>query len=106
MDKTIKPGTRGTRAFAAERAGIDDDARTVSLAFSSETPYERFWGIEILDHAPGSIRLGRLQAKGPLLNGLPGKLAKGLHLLGGRGIGATVHYRVAQGAVSHQEGGV
>lgn len=67
MDKTIKPGTRVTRAFAAERAGIDDDARTVSLAFSSETPYERFWGIEILDHAPGSIRLGRLQAKGPLL---------------------------------------
>lgn len=67
MDKTIKPGTRVTRAFLAERAGIDDDARTVSLAFSSETPYERYWGIEILDHAPSSIRLGRLKSGGPLL---------------------------------------
>lgn len=67
MDKTIKPGTRVTRAFQAERAGIDEDARTVSLAFSSETPYEQFWGVEILDHSAKSIRLDRLRAGGPLL---------------------------------------
>jgi HK97 family phage major capsid protein/HK97 family phage prohead protease len=67
MDKTIKPGTRVTRAFIAERSAIDDDARTVSLAFSSETPYERFWGIEILDHSKSSIRMGRLKSGGPLL---------------------------------------
>lgn len=67
MDKTIKPGTRVTRAFTAERAGINEDARTVELAFSSETPYSRFWGIEILDHSEKSIRLDRIRAGGPLL---------------------------------------
>lgn len=67
MDKTIRPGTRVTRAFQAERAAVNEDARTVSLAFSSETPYERYWGVEILDHAKGSIRLGRIKSGGPLL---------------------------------------
>jgi len=67
MDKTIRPGTRVTRAFQAERAAVNEDARTVSLAFSSETPYERYWGVEILDHAKDSIRLGRLKSGGPLL---------------------------------------
>lgn len=67
MDKTIKPGTRVVRHIQVERAGIDTDTRTVSLAFSSETPYERFWGIEILDHSPGAMRMGRLQSNAPLL---------------------------------------
>lgn len=67
MTKTIKPGTREARAFTVERAAIDAEARTVELAFSSETPYERWWGVEILDHSPQSIRLGRLTAGGPLL---------------------------------------
>jgi HK97 family phage major capsid protein/HK97 family phage prohead protease len=66
MDKTIRPGTRVTRALAAESA-INDDARTVTLAFSSETPYERYWGIEVLDHARSSIRMGRLKSGAPLL---------------------------------------
>jgi HK97 family phage major capsid protein len=43
----------------------DDDSRVVSVAFSSETAVERYFGTEILDHAPGSVRLGRLQNKGP-----------------------------------------
>lgn len=67
MTKTIKPGTRETRAFAVERAAINPEARTIELAFSSETPYERWWGVEILDHTPNSIRLDRLTAGGPLL---------------------------------------
>jgi len=66
MEKTIKPGTRVTRAFACERS-VDEDARTVSLAFSSETPYERYWGIEILDHSPSSVRMDRLKSGAPLL---------------------------------------
>lgn len=66
MNKTIKPGTRVARAFQVERT-IDDEARTVELAFSSETPYPRWWGVEILDHSPQSIRLGRINAGGPLL---------------------------------------
>jgi HK97 family phage major capsid protein len=33
--------------------------RTVDLAFSSELPYCRWWGIEILDHSPGAMRMDR-----------------------------------------------
>jgi HK97 family phage major capsid protein len=65
--KTIKPGTKEHRSFALNRAAINEESRTVELAFSSEEPYERWWGIEILDHTPASIRLGRLKEGGPLL---------------------------------------
>lgn len=57
-------------ALAFERAQIDADARTAELAFSSETPYERWWGIEVLDNscgerAPGPPHVGRAAAHGP-----------------------------------------
>jgi HK97 family phage major capsid protein len=55
------------RAATVERAGIDRDSRTVSLAFSSEAPVERAWGREVLDHDPRSVRLGRLTDGGPVL---------------------------------------
>lgn len=60
-------GTKHTRVATFERAGADPEARTVPLAFSSEEPYERSFGIEILDHAPQSVRLGRLADGGALL---------------------------------------
>lgn len=66
MEKTIKPGTRVKRAMTLDRA-VDAEQRTVKLAFSSEQPYDRWWGIEILDHSPGSVRLGRLRSGAPLL---------------------------------------
>lgn len=65
--KTIKPGTKEHRSFAVSREAINEESRTVELAFSSEEPYDRYWGREILDHNPASIRLGRLTAGGPLL---------------------------------------
>lgn len=65
--KSIKPGTTLHRAFAVKRDTIDESARTVGLAFASEAPYARWWGVEVLDCAPTSIRLGRLQTGGPLL---------------------------------------
>lgn len=47
---------------------IDEEARTVELAFSSEEPYERWWGTEILDHSNAkSMRLGRLKDGAALL---------------------------------------
>jgi len=64
---TIKPGSIASRSVTFERAAVDEDARTIEVAFSSEEPYDRYWGREILDHSPESIRLGRLQAGGPLL---------------------------------------
>lgn len=65
--KTIKPGTTVHRAFTVDRAAISEEARTVELAFSSETPYERWWGIEVLDNTTTAVRLGRLTSGGPLL---------------------------------------
>jgi HK97 family phage major capsid protein/HK97 family phage prohead protease len=65
--KHIKPGSIAHRSFAVDRAALDEESRTIELTFSSEAPYERSWGVEVLDHTPQSIRLGRLQSGGPLL---------------------------------------
>jgi HK97 family phage major capsid protein len=40
---------------------VDEEARTVWYAFSSEEPVQRWDGYEVLDHGKGSVRLGRLQ---------------------------------------------
>lgn len=58
---------RAERAFVVERAAIDEDARTASLAFASETPYERWWGVEILDVTATSMRQSRLRSGANLL---------------------------------------
>ncbi|HCG7492683.1 TPA: phage major capsid protein [Vibrio parahaemolyticus] len=47
---------------------IDQEARTVELAASSEYPVPRWFGREILDHSPGAIRMGRLKNGAPLLD--------------------------------------
>ena len=46
---------------------IDEESRTVELAFSSETPYERWFGDEILDHTDGAIDMSRLRSGGAVL---------------------------------------
>lgn len=57
-----------TRAMAFEDQVIDTDARRVKIAVSSEEPVERSFGIEILDHKPGSIDLSFLNSgRAPLL---------------------------------------
>lgn len=55
------------RVGTFNREQVDTEARTVELAFSSEEPVERWFGQEILDHSPTSVRLGRLQDGGPIL---------------------------------------
>jgi HK97 family phage major capsid protein len=55
------------RAFDVVRDTIDQENRTVELAFSSEVPYQRWWGTEILDHTPNAVRLGRLNNRGAVL---------------------------------------
>ena len=47
--------------------GIHADKRTLDLSFSSEEPIERWFGLEILDHDPSSVRMERLQNSAPLL---------------------------------------
>lgn len=68
IPKQLKAGSTAQRDFTIDaQRSIDQEARTVELAFSSEQPYERYWGVEVLDHKPSSIRLGRLKAGGALL---------------------------------------
>ena len=59
--------TKLQRTALFQRETINADARTVELAFSSEEPVERWFGMEILDHSPSSVRLGRLHDGGPVL---------------------------------------
>lgn len=46
---------------------IDTESRTVDLAFSSETPVQRWFGDEVLVHDAGAIRLDRLEGGAALL---------------------------------------
>lgn len=45
----------------------DGNERKFILSFSSEEPYERWWGIEILDHSEGCMDLSRINEIGCVL---------------------------------------
>ncbi len=60
-------GGKLARAFVVHRAAIDPEGRTAELAFASETPYERWWGVEILDISAAAMRLQRLMGGANLL---------------------------------------
>lgn len=45
----------------------EGNERKFILSFSSEEPYKRFWGKEILDHNPAAVDLTRLNTIGVLL---------------------------------------
>jgi len=53
-------GSNLHRSVSFDRAGIDEEARTVEVAFSSTAPYERFFGMEILGHGDGEMDLSRV----------------------------------------------
>lgn len=56
------------RAFALDARAINEEARTVNIAVSSELPVERSFGREILVHEEGAIDLGFLSSgRAPLL---------------------------------------
>ena len=57
-----------TRAYSFDSSSIDEAARTVEIAFSSEIPAQRYFGIEILDHGKDSVDLERLLDGAPLLD--------------------------------------
>lgn len=56
-----------TREMAARADAVSEEGRTAELTFSSETPYVRWFGPEILDHSEGSVDLTRLREIGVLL---------------------------------------
>lgn len=67
--------------FDAQIRAAEGEERTMELSFSSETPYERWFGPEILDHAEGSVNLKRLKEIGCVLfnhnrNAVVGRVVK------------------------------
>lgn len=65
--RTPAPGQRITRELRLTERAIDIQARTVELAFASETPVEYWYGYEILQCRPDTVRLDRLNNAGALL---------------------------------------
>lgn len=55
------------RDLSFDIRALDDEKRTFELSFSSEEPYQRWFGSEILSHEPGAIDLSRLNEIGVLL---------------------------------------
>jgi HK97 family phage major capsid protein/HK97 family phage prohead protease len=64
--RAIKTDTK-YRELQFTRESIDEQTRTIQIAFASEVAYERWWGVEILECSAQAIRLERLLNKAPLL---------------------------------------
>jgi HK97 family phage major capsid protein len=79
----------------ATRAKKDGDL-VVRMAFSSEEPYERWFGIEVLDHSEKAVRLGRLNDGASVLFNHNANEIRGAHMPGSVAIGAD---RVLRGDV-------
>jgi len=50
------------RDFEIDGRAVDEEKRTISLSFSSETPVLRHYGQEVLSHKTGHVVLGRANA--------------------------------------------
>lgn len=71
-----QPGASGKQQKTATREQMGESIRAMDgegnerkfiLSFSSEEPYERWYGTEILDHTDGAVDLKRLQEIGCVL---------------------------------------
>ena len=59
--------TRELRINSIRAMEGEGNERKFILSFSSEEPYERWWGTEVLDHSDGAVDLTRLNEIGCLL---------------------------------------
>lgn len=64
--RTIKSG-KLSRAFTVDKSKIDVENRRVEFALSSEQPYERWFGVEVLGHDSSEVDLSRLKNGAPVL---------------------------------------
>lgn len=69
MGKTIKVSKKQIRAVDGVEFKVEKDSENLFLefSFSSEVPYLRGYGYEIISHEKGAINLERLNTKAPLL---------------------------------------
>jgi HK97 family phage major capsid protein/HK97 family phage prohead protease len=58
---------RGDFVRQMEVGAIDAEARTVQVAFSSETPVRQWYGMEVLSHDPAAVDMTRLNNSGAVL---------------------------------------
>ncbi|HUS98214.1 MAG TPA: phage major capsid protein [Hyphomicrobiaceae bacterium] len=59
-DAKPESGSIAERSITLRAGAVDQDNRTVELAFSTETGVERWYGTEILSHEAGAMRADRL----------------------------------------------
>ena len=65
--KKEKQTTRELTVNSIRAMEGEGNERKFILSFSSEEPYERWWGTEILDHSDGAVDLTRFNDIGVLL---------------------------------------
>lgn len=67
--QTPQNKSQGTRAMGQimVRENEDQESRRRTISFSSEEPYRRYFGMEILDHSENAVNLDRLNSVGVLL---------------------------------------
>ena len=65
--KKAKQTTRELTVNSIRAMEGEGNERKFILSFSSEEPYERYWGTEILDHSDGAVDLTRLNEIGVVL---------------------------------------
>lgn len=59
--------TSGERSCNMDVRAVEGNERRFVISFSSEDPYQRWWGVEILSHADGAVDLTRLNEIGVVL---------------------------------------
>ena len=57
----------GIQFRTAKIKKVEGDSREIEMSFSSEMEALRWWGYEILSHAPGAVRLDRMNSNASLL---------------------------------------
>src|SRR3990172_8976046 len=65
MDITLQKLGILHREIQINREMMDQEKRTIEVSFSSEEPADQWWGREILDHNPKSVRMKRLRTGAP-----------------------------------------
>ena len=64
----MKIKTKGLdREYKVDLSTLDAEARTVELVFSTEAPYQRSFGYEVLSHEEGAVNMTRLDDGAALL---------------------------------------
>jgi HK97 family phage major capsid protein len=64
---SIQIPKQAERGLKIEKRAAKGEDNTLTFSFSSEEPYERWWGREVLSHDAGSCRLGKLNNRSNFL---------------------------------------